>query len=432
VGTVPTGPVRAAAVTTPSGYSLLTGSSQLLGYGGGLDSYGLSLGVNAPVGLASTSDGKGSWAVDAAGDVAALGDAAALGSMSGHRLYRPVVGMAADPAGTGYWLVASDGGVFSFGAARFHGSTGAIRLNKPVVGMAATPDGGGYWLVASDGGVFSFGDARFHGSTGAIRLNKPVVGMAATPDGGGYWLVASDGGVFSFGDARFYGSTGNLHLVAPVVGMAAAPDGAGYWMVAADGGIFNFGSARFLGSGSGSGQTVVGMDVTRGGTGGPYMNPMRGVSGLVAMRIDEGVDYGGSGPVYAIGDGVVVSTLNAGWPGGAFICYELTDGPAKGLYVYVAENLRPTVTIGQHVTAQTVVGQLIDGYPYMETGWADPPGWGDTLASAAGQWNATMDSQDIPSVYGTNFSDLLVHLGAPAGIAFHAAQGTLSPGFPTW
>jgi len=63
-----------------------------------------------------------------------------------------------------------------------------------------------------------------------------------------------------------------------------------------------------------------------------YVNPLRSVSGLVPERIDEGVDFGGTGPVYALGDAVVTNAgQNAGWPGGGWITYQLTDGPDQGL-----------------------------------------------------------------------------------------------------
>ena len=45
---------------------------------------------------------------------------------------------------------------------------------------------------------------------------------------------------------------------------------------------------------------------------GSYVNPLRGINGLTPERIDQGVDYSGYGPIYAIGDGVVLSTVNSG------------------------------------------------------------------------------------------------------------------------
>jgi hypothetical protein len=415
------------AVTAPTAYSLLTTGGALIGYGGAFSA--ASKGASSPVvGVGQYPGGHGAYVAEANGAVVPLGDAAYYGSMAGVPLTRPVVGISSTPDGQGYWLVASDGGIFSFGDAAFYGSTGAIRLNKPVVGMASTPDGHGYWLVASDGGIFTFGDAGFYGSTGAIRLNKPVVGMASTPDGHGYWLVASDGGIFTFGDAGFYGSTGAIRLNKPVVGMASTPDGHGYWLVASDGGIFTFGGAVFYGSGATQGTGFVGM-VTGPADG--YANPLRAVTGLRAERVDEGVDYGGSGPIYALGDGVITSTAGS-WPDGTFISYRLTDGPAAGKMVYVAENVTPTVTVGQSVTLNTVVGILNNAYPDMEIGWA-ADSYGDTMAAQAGQWTSADDAASLPTAYGINFNNLLISLGAPSGVLEHpTVTGSLATGWPSW
>jgi len=42
-------------------------------------------------------------------------------------------------------------------------------------------------------------------------------------------------------------------------------------------------------------------------SGHPYLNPLRAISGLSPERADEGVDFAGTGPVYAVGAGVVPS-----------------------------------------------------------------------------------------------------------------------------
>jgi hypothetical protein len=411
--------------TQSQGYSLLTASGKIIGYGGAFSGV-VAAPTSAVVGVASTPDGHGAYAAEADGAVVALGDATLHGSMAGTPLSQPIVGIAVDPATGGYWLVASDGGIFSFGPAPFFGSTGNIHLNQPIVGMSATPDGRGYRMVASDGGIFDFGDAGYFGSMGGTRLNRPVVGMAATPSGAGYWLVASDGGIFNFGDARFGGSTGSLNLAAPVIAMSPTRSGMGYWMVASDGGVFNFGDAAFYGSAAGLGQQVVGLAT---GTADNYDNPLRAVTGLSPERVDEGVDYAGSGPIYALGDGVVTSTTGS-WPDGTFISYRLTDGPAAGKMVYVAENVTPTVTVGQTVTVNTVVGILHDAYPDMEIGWAADQ-WGDTMAAESGQWTPADDAASLPTAYGVNFNNLLVSLGAPSGILVHpTVVGVVAAGWP--
>jgi murein DD-endopeptidase MepM/ murein hydrolase activator NlpD len=163
------------------------------------------------------------------------------------------------------------------------------------------------------------------------------------------------------------------------------------------------------------------------GSAGHYANPLRAVRGLSPNRIDQGVDYDGFGPVYALGDGVVLSVVNGGWPGGTFICYRLTDGPASGLVVYVAEDLNPQVQIGQSVTPNTVLGSMFGGPYGIETGWAQSSADGDTMAAVYGQYfggNTT--------AFGNNFSQLLTSLGAPGGVLQNPPTGYLPSGWPSW
>ncbi|MHB1502633.1 MAG: hypothetical protein ACYCTL_01040 [Acidimicrobiales bacterium] len=161
---------------------------------------------------------------------------------------------------------------------------------------------------------------------------------------------------------------------------------------------------------------------------GGYVNPLRAIGGLMPERVDQGVDYGGFGPIYAIGDGVVLNTVNAGWPGGTFITYRLTNGPAAGLVVYAAEDIYPSVSVGQAVTAGTVLGQMYDGPDGIETGWAGRSGQGYTMAHDYGQFYGANST-----AFGYNFSQLLQSLGAPGGVLQNnPPTGTLPPGWPQW
>src|SRR5215475_169557 len=36
-----------------------------------------------------------------------------------------------------------------------------------------------------------------------------------------------------------------------------------------------------------------------------YKNPFRDIKGMIPERIDQGVDFGGTGPIYALGDAVI-------------------------------------------------------------------------------------------------------------------------------
>lgn len=107
--------------------------------------------------------------------------------------------------------------------------------------------------------------------------------------------------------------------------------------------------------------------------------------GLTIGRTDQGVDFAGSGPLYAVGSGTIVNVFNPGWPGGTFIVLKL-DQPA-GLPspdVYYAEDIAPNVSVGQHVVAGQLIGRATGGSSGIELGWADPNRIGQALA--AGQY----------------------------------------------
>jgi murein DD-endopeptidase MepM/ murein hydrolase activator NlpD len=161
-----------------------------------------------------------------------------------------------------------------------------------------------------------------------------------------------------------------------------------------------------------------------------YLNPLRNVSGLVLERIDQGVDFNGSGPVYAIGDGIVTnaSADNPGWDGG-WITYQLTDGPDAGLMVYLAEDVTPTVVVGQRVTASTVIGDMFDGGGGIETGWAQANGL--TAESQAPEAGGIGGYGPFPTMIGLNFDELLQSLGVPAAPnATDPASGVLPASYP--
>jgi murein DD-endopeptidase MepM/ murein hydrolase activator NlpD len=158
-----------------------------------------------------------------------------------------------------------------------------------------------------------------------------------------------------------------------------------------------------------------------------YANPLRDVVALSAERIDQGVDYSGFGPIYAIGNGVVLSTVGNGWPGGTFIAYRLTDGPASGLVVYAAEDIEPSVQVGATVTSGTVLGHVYEGPDGIETGWADGSALPNTMARTYGQFDGSNSS-----AFGYNFSELLQRLGAPAGIPNGAPNGSVPAWWPRW
>jgi hypothetical protein len=162
-----------------------------------------------------------------------------------------------------------------------------------------------------------------------------------------------------------------------------------------------------------------------------YRNPLRGVNGLIPERIDEGADFSGSGPVYALGDAVITNATgnSAGWPGGGWITYQLTDGPDAGLMVYVAEDVTPTVQLGQHVLASTVIANMFSGGDGIETGWAQPSALSaESQLPEAGGING---SGPFPTRIGVNFEELLQSLGVPAAPnRTQPAYGLLPASYP--
>ena len=163
-----------------------------------------------------------------------------------------------------------------------------------------------------------------------------------------------------------------------------------------------------------------------------YRNPLRAVSGLIMERVDQGVDFGGAGPVYALGDAVITNATanSAGWPGGGWITYQLTNGPDKGLTVFLAEDVTPTVQVGQNVTSSTVIANMSNSGAGIETGWATSDG--STAESQTAEAGGIDGNGPFPTVVGLNFEAVLESLGVPpAPNASQPASGTLPPGYPT-
>ena len=150
---------------------------------------------------------------------------------------------------------------------------------------------------------------------------------------------------------------------------------------------------------------------------GQYVNPLAGAS-VTPERIDQGVDYAGSGPLGAIGDGTItyVGTSGTGWPG-AYVEYRLTDGPDAGRYVYYAEgiSLAAGLHVGQSVHAGQKIAQIIAGDSNgIEIGWGAGVGT-ESYAMQQGQWHGGDDANSVPSPAGKDFSALIAELGGPPG-----------------
>ena len=105
-------------------------------------------------------------------------------------------------------------------------------------------------------------------------------------------------------------------------------------------------------------------------------------AGLTLGRTDQGVDWRGTGPLYATGAGTIesVKTGDAGWPGGTYIDLRLANPPdPQHSDVYYAEDINPAVKAGEQVAAGQQVGTATGGSSGIELGWGNPAAMGQPL-----------------------------------------------------
>jgi len=143
-----------------------------------------------------------------------------------------------------------------------------------------------------------------------------------------------------------------------------------------------------------------------------YCNPYRDLTSLMPEGILQGVDYGGAGPIYAMGPGTIDVYKNrndSGWPGGTFVSYTLSAGPAAGREIYLAQNidLDPSLQSGSFVYSGTALGTLVDSSPDSESGWG--------VAGQSVTAESSCYTEGCTTPLGVNFNALLVCLQAPSG-----------------
>jgi hypothetical protein len=184
-------------------------------------------------------------------------------------------------------------------------------------------------------------------------------------------------------------------------------------------------------TGAGSGQTFAsalaaaqtGSATSVAGASG-YVNPLANAT-VRPERIDQGVDYAGSGTLGAIGPGVVTQVVQSGsgWEGGGYVEYKLTAGPYAGRYVYYAEGVTPTVSVGQTLSPGQPVATIIPGSPHgIEIGF----GSGVGQSSYANQYGGGY-TEGAATAAGVAFSNLVASLGGPAGVN---ESGKVTGNFP--
>jgi murein DD-endopeptidase MepM/ murein hydrolase activator NlpD len=155
---------------------------------------------------------------------------------------------------------------------------------------------------------------------------------------------------------------------------------------------------------------------------GGYVNPFLGAT---EGRIDEGVDFTGSGPIVAIGDAEILKTGAPGWPEGGGVLYRLLGGSHAGQIIYVYEGIAATVRPGEHVAAGQQIGTYIPGGS-IEVGFADANGvplahsvyqegdvteWGQRMAAFLHELGGNPLALEFSGLSGDKWNRLIARLG---------------------
>jgi murein DD-endopeptidase MepM/ murein hydrolase activator NlpD len=140
----------------------------------------------------------------------------------------------------------------------------------------------------------------------------------------------------------------------------------------------------------------------------PFLNATTG-------RIDQGVDFTGTGPIEAVGDAQILQTGAPGWPEGGGVLYQLLDGSRAGQVIYVFEGIQATVHAGQRVSAGQQVGVFVPGGS-IEMGFADTSG---------APLSHNEYTEGVETVWGRKMAAFLSSIGGPSSLA--PDLGQLSP-----
>jgi murein DD-endopeptidase MepM/ murein hydrolase activator NlpD len=145
-----------------------------------------------------------------------------------------------------------------------------------------------------------------------------------------------------------------------------------------------------------------------------YRNPFAGDT-YTTGRTDMGVDMclTPGEPIRAIGYGTVVGIIPNWFAGQPYIWYRLDYGADAGRYVYIAEQIKPVVHVGQQVAAGQVLARFATKGTCIETGWGTASGW--TLAQRTTGYH---ESERTPA--GVSFARFLASLGVHGPFQFTA------------
>ncbi|HEX3324106.1 MAG TPA: lytic murein transglycosylase, partial [Solirubrobacterales bacterium] len=132
-------------------------------------------------------------------------------------------------------------------------------------------------------------------------------------------------------------------------------------------------------------------------------------------RIDQGVDFTGTGPIAAVGDAEIISTGAPGWPEGGGVLYRLLSGQRAGQIIFVNEGIEATVHAGQRVSAGDQIGIFVPGGS-IEMGFADASG----VPLSHAEYNEGDETQ-----WGREMASFLTSIGGASGLS--TSLGQLSP-----
>ncbi len=130
-------------------------------------------------------------------------------------------------------------------------------------------------------------------------------------------------------------------------------------------------------------------------------------------RIDQGVDFTGSGPIAAVGDAEILKTGAPGWPEGGGVLYKLLGGERAGQIIFVYEGVEATVHAGQHVSAGDQIATFVPGGS-IEMGFADANG----VPLSHGEYEEGVETES-----GKEMAAFLTSIGGANGLSL----GQLSP-----
>jgi hypothetical protein len=132
-------------------------------------------------------------------------------------------------------------------------------------------------------------------------------------------------------------------------------------------------------------------------------------------RIDQGVDFTGTGPIAAVGDAEILATGAPGWPEGGGVLYRLASGQRAGQVIFVYEGIEATVHAGQRVSAGEEIGTFVPGGS-IEMGFAGASG----VPLSHAEYNEGDETQ-----WGREMASFLTSIGGASGLS--PSLGQLSP-----